>query len=237
MELGALNILLCCFVPSAFWLVYWYFRASEVRSEWRFLVAFFLAGLVSGPIALTLFEGLELTPFYAQLAAIEESTEVEKFAYSMFAIGPVEELAKFLAVWICLRVLRQEVNVARDGLTFAVATALGFATIENWKYMVAVDELIWHRALTLPFNHVLFSSFWGIGFKLHARGLEGGTLWLIAGIALSSVYHGLYNFILLSSEVPNITVVPLIFGLWVWLVIAIPRTRTLEGSPRKDERD
>lgn len=181
--------------------------------------------MLAGPLALALFSVLELSPFYEQLAAIDEIPEVEKFAYAIFAIGPIEEMAKFIVAWSCMRVLASEVNMRAGAMVYAAAAALGFATIENWYYMLEVDEVLWHRALTLPFNHVLFSSFWGVGLSLYTQRGEHGLVWLIAGLILSFVYHGLYDFILLSSEVPNIAVIPLILMLWLWLVAAIPRLR------------
>ncbi|MDP6945913.1 MAG: hypothetical protein QF464_17315, partial [Myxococcota bacterium] len=61
-----------------------------------------------------------------------------------------------------------------------------------------------------------------------------GLVWLLAGLILSFTYHGLYDFILLSSEIPNVAVIPLILVLWLWLVAAIPRLRrTLPPSTRR----
>ena len=193
--------------------------------------AFFASGILAGPLALALFEAVELSPFYEQLAAIADMPEVEKFAYAIFAIGPIEEMAKFIVAWACMRVLANEVDVRAGGMVYAAAAALGFATIENWYYMLAVDEVLWHRALTLPFNHVLFSSFWGVGLSLYKLRDSHGLVWLLAGLTLAFIYHGLYDFILLSSEIPNIAVIPLILVLWLWLVAAIPRLRRSVSPP------
>jgi RsiW-degrading membrane proteinase PrsW (M82 family) len=220
-----LNIFLACVAPSLFWLGYWVYRGHLGKRRWRPIWAFFAAGVLAGPLALALFEAVELSPFYEQIAAIHEMPEVEKFAYALFAIGPIEEMAKFIVAWACMRILAGEVDIRAGGMVYAAAAALGFATIENWYYMLAVDEVLWHRALTLPFNHVLFSSFWGVGLSLYSQRGHHGPVWLIAGLVLSFVYHGLYDFILLSDEIPNIAVLPLILGLWLWLVAAIPRLR------------
>ena len=220
-----LNIFLACIAPSLFWLGYWQYRGHLGRGRWRPVWAFFASGILAGPLALLLFDAVELSPFYEQLAAIDDIPEVEKFAYAIFAIGPIEEMAKFIVAWTCLRVLAHEVDVRAGGMVYAAAAALGFATIENWYYMLAVDEVLWHRALTLPFNHVLFSSFWGVGLSLHKLRGKYGIVWLLAGLILSFTYHGLYDFILLSNEIPNIAVIPLILVLWLWLVAAIPRLR------------
>jgi len=210
------------------------YRGHLGRRRWRPVWAFFGSGVLAGPLALLLFQAIELSPFYEQLAAIDEMPEVEKFAYAIFAIGPIEELAKFIVAWSCMRVLGHEVDIRSGAMVYAAAAALGFATIENWYYMLAVDEVLWHRALTLPFNHVLFSSFWGVGLSLYTQRGRHGLVWLIAGLILSFVYHGLYDFILLSSEIPNVAVLPLILTLWLWLVAAIPRLR--QTIPQNSKR-
>lgn len=225
MTASLLNIFLACVAPSLFWLGYWHYRGHLGRRRWRPLWAFFAAGVLAGPLALMLFNALELSPFYEQLAIIEDVPEVEKFAYAIFAIGPIEEMAKFIVAWACLQVLEGELDVRAGGMVFAAAAALGFATIENWYYMLAADEILWHRALTLPFNHVLFSSFWGVGLSLYKLRGRHGLVWLLAGLILSFTYHGLYDFILLSNQIPNLAVIPLILVLWLWLVAAIPRLR------------
>ena len=44
-------------------------------------------------------------------------------------------------------------------------------------------------------------------------------------LMLSFVFHGLYDYILLSDNLPSLLVLPLILGLWVWLVRAVPALR------------
>ena len=99
------------------------------------MLSFFGTGLLAGPLALGLFNLLEVTPFYADLSQIDQVSEVEKFVYAFFAIGPIEELAKFIVAWATLRLLGDEVDQVRGGLVIGCAAALGFATIENIYFM------------------------------------------------------------------------------------------------------
>ncbi len=198
------------------------------------MLSFFGTGLLAGPLALGLFNLLEVTPFYADLSQIDQVSEVEKFVYAFFAIGPIEELAKFIVAWATLRLLGDEVDQVRGGLVIGCAAALGFATIENIYFMSFHAEVVWQRALTLPFNHALFSSFWGVGLCLYRIRPENGGLWLTSCLMLSFIFHGLYDYILLSDELPSLLVLPLILGLWVWLVRALPALR--EGIKIAEER-
>ena len=212
-------------MPSLFWLAYWVYRGHLGERRLLPVVSFFGTGLLAGPLALGLFALLEISPFYAGLADIAAASEVEKFVYAFFAIGPIEELAKFLVAWATLRVLADEVDQVRAGVVIACASALGFATIENIYFMTAYDEVIWHRALTLPFNHALFSSFWGVGLSLYRIRPANGGLWLSSCLMLSFVFHGLYDYILLSEELSPLLVLPLILAIWAWLVKAVPELR------------
>ena len=225
MTTSVLDLFLACFSPSLFWLGYWYYRGHLGQPRLPPVLAFFGSGILAAPLALLIFSFLEFNPFYEQLSSISEVSEWEKFAWSLFAIGPVEEMAKFVVAWTTLKVLNKETDPLMGGPIYAAATALGFATVENWYYMLAIDEVVWHRALTLPFNHVLFSSFWGVGLSLYVLRPQNRMLWLTASLALSFVYHGLYDYILLSEDVPGYYVLPLILALWLWLVVAIPQLR------------
>lgn len=231
MRPSLLSIFLACFAPGLSWLAYWYYRASAGPRRLRPVIAFFLSGLLAGPLALALFTFMELSPAYSGLATIDQSSELEKFTYSIFAIGPIEEMAKFLVAWLTLRLLHKEANPALGGVVYAAASALGFATIENWYTMLDADEVIWHRALTLPFNHVLFSSFWGVGLSLYYTRQHRRVFWLVVGLILSFVYHGLYDYILLSADIPPTAVLPLVFILWLWLMVAIPKLRPGVSDP------
>ena len=195
------------------------------------LLAMFLAGIVAGPIALGFFHLIEMVPFYrdlTQLHLIEE--ESIRFAYCLFAIGPVEEFSKFFVVWV-LMYRREEFATPIDGLTFAAASALGFASIENWYFLAeepqileSAGDLVLASAVTLPFVHMLFSSFWGVGlsFSKFARSPSESRV-LFIGLPLAFIFHGVYDYITLSEEVPVLLVLPLVFLLWLWVSISIRR--------------
>ncbi len=228
----AVQIALACFLPSLAWLAYWSHKAWFGERRLAPVIIFFASGVVAGPIAWILFEILELSPFYEQLATIDSVSELEKFAYTLFAIGPIEEMSKFVVAWATLRILKGAIDTTSGALVFCCAAALGFATVENFYAMLELDAIVWHRALTLPFNHVLFSSFWGVGLYLAATRPVTGPVWLVASLVLSFVYHGLYDYILLSEDIPGWWVAPLILLLYAWLTVAIPRLRPRRPGPR-----
>lgn len=222
MNTSTLTLLLTCFTPSLAWLGYFYIRDERDRGPLHLVLLMFAGGLIAGPVSLLLFEGLESVAFYKDLATIDLLPDYKILTYSLFGIGVVEELSKFLVFWTLVGRKHIPFNSPMDGVVYAAAAALGFATIENWYFMAAVDEPIWSRAITLPFNHVLFSSFWGVGLGL-ARTQGRSSRVVVQGIALAIVFHGLYDYILFSASVPNLMIGPLIVALWLWVSLAIRR--------------
>ncbi len=226
-----LTIILICFAPGIFWLGFFFQRAKYDHIGDKVLVAMFMAGLVAGPIALGLFYLLQQVPFYkdlTQLHLVEDNAV--RFAYCVFGIGPVEELSKFLVVWTIMY-RREEFSSAIDGLTFAAAAALGFASIENWYFLENAPEsllddgdIVLASGVVLPFVHMLFSSFWGVGlsFSKFTTAPQSNRV-LLTGLVLASVFHGLYDYITLSHTVPGVLLIPLVLVLWIWLVVAMRR--------------
>src|SRR5262245_21891555 len=83
-----------------------------------------------------------------------------------------------------------------DGIVYAVAVALGFATVENVLYAsVFGDDVIVLRAFTSTLAHVAFSGLWGYAFGLGRRA--------VAGFAVSVALHGAYD-LLLSPGAPHL---------------------------------
>jgi len=212
-DLHLIGIIAASFVPGVMWLVY--FLWSRRCTNFSHGVLLFLGGIVSGPVALLIFNAVELSPFYSQLADVNEVDEATKFTYALFVVGPVEELVKFASVLAIVRMLRLTPRTMTTALAWSTASAIGFATVENWYYMVEVEEVVWHRALTLPFNHVLFSSFWGVG--LYRDFQHGQRQWIVLTLILAFVYHGLYDYILFSDAVHPAFVLPIVLVLYIWL--------------------
>jgi len=227
---GIAPIFVMCFAPAIFWLGFFYDRARSESAHSSGLIALFLAGLFAGPISLLIFQVLETFAFYENLTAVHLlEDEATRFAYCVFAIGPVEELSKFVIAW-ALMFRRREFEAPIDGLTFAAAVGLGFASIENWYAMLAGEEVLWARAITLPFMHMLFSSFWGVGLSFARFGASvRERRFIYVSIPLSFAFHGVYDYITLSERVPNLLVLPLVLLLWYWLTTALRRLNR-EGS-------
>jgi RsiW-degrading membrane proteinase PrsW (M82 family) len=114
-----------------------------------------------------------------------------------------------------------------DGLVYASAVAIGFATLENLIYL---PWLGWveqaARSLTSPLMHSLFAAIWGFGAgraAFRARTPAARFAWQAIPLATSMLIHGLYDFLVigLHATLPASGVV-----LVLWLLM-IARARRL----------
>ncbi len=124
-------------------------------------------------------------------------------------VGPIEEVCKFLAVRLFAYRSRW-FDEPMDGLVFAAAASLGFASLENLSYVLMYGP--WVMILRAPLStvgHLIFGSLWGHALGLRHEGASSFHVW--RGLGLAALLHGLYN---VSADFP--------FGLlWATLIILI----------------
>lgn len=205
--------ILFAMAPAAFWL--WLFyrqrRWNPVR-ELRILKVFGLGALMA-------------VPAYFVQGAMRGPPHV---AYDLFVrVALVEEVFKFVPlIWIARRTAL--IRSPADAITYAVALALGFATVENAIYAFQLGPAILvQRAFTSTPAHAAFSGLLGYHFGLALtrrtkRRQRRVALALITVIAL----HGGYDLLLHSAsgaDVPTwvarttvMLLVPALLGLLWW---------------------
>jgi len=199
-----LILLVLAFAPAAFWLGLVYL-GDRCKPEPKLLIfrTFFLGMLVSIPVAII---GSLISPPNLDLT---EPLPLGTAVYVAFVVaGVVEELGKFL-------VLRLTVYRSRyfdepvDGLVYAAAAALGFATLENIGYMITFGlEVILVRGIFSTVAHVLFGGLWGYPLALYKTGRikNAGLVW--AGLVGAMIAHGIFNLLLFSQDWYTLLVIP-----------------------------
>lgn len=225
-----LAIALVSVLPAIGWL--WYFhRTDKYEPEPKKLVfrTFFL-GVLFGVALGTSYTGLPYPWGPAR--------------YSAVIWAPlVEETGKFLIVyWTVFR--NRNFNEPVDGIIYAASAALGFAACENAFYVLAgwsvaagtgVFTLLARSVFSVP-GHALFSSFWGaaLGYASVKRGIKG-FLAVGAGLLLSMVAHGLFNWLSMEQTFGGLLFIVFVVLLWrlVYTRLIIP---AVNASPyRTDE--
>jgi RsiW-degrading membrane proteinase PrsW (M82 family) len=144
---------------------------------------------------------------------------VSKFVLFVIVAPIIEECGKYFIVKRYVYQTR-EFNEPVDGIIYAIAAALGFASLENIFYVFSVpltelatlSTLVFFRAILSVPGHALFSSMWG-----HSLGIvkfenpRNPSKIIIIGLAGAIVFHALFNYLLMDS-----------LGLAILLLIVIP---------------
>jgi RsiW-degrading membrane proteinase PrsW (M82 family) len=218
--------------PGLFWL--WYFRRRDhLRPEPRALVArvFFLG--VGAAVAAAL---LELAVF--GVTGIDSERPDWGVIPTALLIGLIEEGTKFAAVYAGVY-RHHEFDEVVDGIIYAVAASLGFATIENVAYVLqggfAVGVL--RAVLSVP-GHAFFGALMGFYMGIAKHTSTGQARWLAYGLALAIGAHALFNAMLLTQSALALAVLPLTALLWrrallhTHAALALDDQRAAVATPR-----
>ena len=203
-----LPLILISFTPGLFWL--WFFlRQDKIRPEPRQLIALtFLLGCVS-----TIPAGLGNYLFGAD-ALLEGSPHLLSVVTAMtFVVGPVEELCKFAAVRLGpYRSLYFDEPV--DGLVYASAASLGFASLENLFYVLEYGpEVMLARAPLSTVAHLVFGSIWGFALGQYYVLRKRRRSFLFGSLALAAGAHALFNVLVFSLPLGAVALTVL-GGIW-----------------------
>ena len=210
-------------IPGVIWLWIIY------RTDWyepepkRLVLGTFALGVVAiGPAFLGERVAGMIYPFlkYIEQSALTGVTAPIPMAIGCFlVIGPCEEFAKFLAVRLFVY-RNKEFNEPLDGIIYAAAAALGFASLENVLYVID-----WHTGhvqwgalgirslLALP-GHVIFATTWG--YALGRQKFDPSyRVWPM--VMLAALLHGLYDFLLMYR--PTQPLILLYMSLMVPIIV------------------
>ena len=201
------------FGVSLLWM--WYFHRLAKYKASGIISGIFLGGLLVGPVA-----GAVCHSLINIFIPASDSGEIKDFFVQFFIVGPIEEISKFMIVFL-IAFRRSELKTYRDGMIMALTAALGFAAGENVLYLLAFGV---HN--TLPrlilgnIGHAAYSLFWGYAFGSVLA--EFAPIRLIAiGLFIASFAHGLYNYMLNFGLAGFILSIILSSGLFLLLIFVL----------------
>ena len=198
-------------LPSIIWLFFYLKKDAHPESN-KMIIKIFFYGMAAAVIAAAIEIGIEASAgFFASVSKIEiDSFSFLTFImYHLLVIAFIEEATKFFI--IRQKVINdKEFDEPTDAMLYMIIIALGFAALENLLYLSPLLFPSWFpEAIRLSLTQAaLVTGFRFIGATfLHAlaSGLVGfflaysicfpkrKYLLLIAGIAIASVLHGLFN--------------------------------------------
>lgn len=173
-------------LPGLFWLGYVESRSPQ-PVIWSRLLLTFLGG------GLSIF-GVQLFHHFYDPAQPENA--LASLAFFCVVVGGVEESCKMLAVLLTAWP-RRDFREAWDGVGCASASALGFATAENFHYVMTYQDtsVLLSRSLSATFAHVAMSGIWGFALGLRKQRQAGwGTV--AEALVWAAIFHGLYDWCL-----------------------------------------
>ena len=148
-------------------------------------IATFVSTLISGPLmALGLFTS---TP----------SNLLDCIKVSFFGAAIPEECAKLFMLWLLLRNCK-EFDERYDGIVYAVAVGLGFASLENLLYVISAGadwfQVSVSRALLAVPGHFAFAVAMGYYYSLnHFYGESAPANTKVYILAVPILLHGVYD--------------------------------------------
>jgi RsiW-degrading membrane proteinase PrsW (M82 family) len=194
-------------------------RRTDPRREPRWLVAVtFALGAVSAAAALMVTDraaartGLDIR--------VSAAGETGALVFLFFVVAPMQEAAKVAAAWPAF--LSKHLDEAYDGVVYAAASALGFATVETALVLHAHPVgAIWlaRAALALP-AHVFFACLWGYALARAKQSKRRLPIFPAAFVATIAA-HGLYaHFVYGRGPGALLGVTPLlaVMGVVVWML-------------------
>jgi RsiW-degrading membrane proteinase PrsW (M82 family) len=209
--------------PAIFWMAYFYYKDRKQPEPLINLIEAFLLGFVFGFLCFLAYKqlpSLGLPAGFNQVVTDGEGRQI--LIYSLGIVGPLEEFFKFLP--FALFILRKrDLDEASDGVVYAAALAIGFASFENLGYLPTMTGLAFlGRAIASPLTHAIFSSIWGY-FLARARSL-GRSEFLAAlfSLPLAAIVHGFFNVLTVSSSLRIFSAI-LILVIWLGLIYLLEK--------------
>jgi RsiW-degrading membrane proteinase PrsW (M82 family) len=217
------TILMCPVVlPAIFWAWYHYHKDRCLPEPLGHLAMAFALGIGSFYLAGFMYQALDLVNLRYDAFLLAEKSLWGVLAYSVLAIGPIEEMAKMIPFFLVI-IRFKEFNEPIDGIIYASFISLGFAAMENIQYtqfLSSTEALA--RGFAGPVVHIVFASIWGyyIGRAYLCKRYLGPII--LAAFLFSAALHGIYDFVVIALPAPFLPIAAmLIVGLWVWRLFLI----------------
>ncbi|MGI9220621.1 MAG: PrsW family intramembrane metalloprotease [Woeseiaceae bacterium] len=213
-------------LPVIFWAAYHYYKDRHLPEPLGHLAMAFFFGVLAAGVSQSLYIGLEPFGLRYDAGYLADTNTLGLLAYSLLAIGPIEELSKLL-FFVLIVVRFEEFDEPLDGIIYASFIGLGYAAIENWQYLEYLTPLeAMARGFASPVVHIVFASVWGYSV---GRAYQNGTSLLRAtliGFVVAALLHGLYDFIVLLQPYSALPCAALVIVMiWIWRLYAIRKLR------------
>ena len=231
MKLGLLIV--AAAAPSLFLLTFFYLKDRYEREPLLQILMAFGLGLYSMIAA----QGMATTAEgWVSADWLATGGEPARLFDAFVLSGAIEELAKWVVLILAIYHW-DEFDEPLDGVVYGVAVALGFATLENFLFVLRLGlGVAWQRALFAVPAHALCGATMGYyagRAKFPDAAQRGRTPWLdrILCFVVPIVFHGLYDYALHHGLGPRIWVIISIGSVGLWQFVLRRVRRAQSASP------
>jgi RsiW-degrading membrane proteinase PrsW (M82 family) len=223
-------------LPGILISAYIYWRDRKEAEPLRLLFICFLFGILS----VTPAKKLEEFGIY-DLFITESKDPLMTFTFAFLIVAFSEELMKY--IFLRYYIFPQKAfSEPLDGIVYSVAISMGFATIENFSYVMFSNnafesalEIAYSRMFTAVPAHAVFAVVMGYYIGLARFNPSKESLYSFVGFLGAVLLHGTYDFFIFQelSEYLNIFT---LFTLVIGLIISkkmINAHKKLSGSAAK----
>jgi RsiW-degrading membrane proteinase PrsW (M82 family) len=198
-------VLVAAVAPGAALLSYFYLKDRYQTEPIRTVVVMFLLG------------AFLVLPIMALQGALVPGVNPESLWFSFGLSAGLEEFFKWFVIYFLIY-KHAVFDEPYDGIVYAVAVSLGFATVENIFYAIlhySDFSTLLYRAFLPVSGHAMFGV--TMGYYLGKAKFHDKLQSFYIGLSLLApiFYHGTFDFILAKAKVWLWLAIPLMAFLWI----------------------
>ncbi|MCZ2126801.1 MAG: PrsW family intramembrane metalloprotease [Anaerolineales bacterium] len=213
----ALTGVFLAFVPAFIWLAFFYIQDSvEPEPKGYVLAVFVLGGLLAAAVGIPVVDNLFRVSHWIY------TNTLSSILGGILVVGFTQEFLKYAAVRYSIY-NSDEYDEPTDGVTYATAAGLGYATMLNINFVISnggVDlgaGMI--RMAVVALAHAAFAGVTGY-FLGRAKFESESIWWMPTGITLAAIFNGIFNWLLGIVTQPTISLSGAKDNAWWGLVFA-----------------
>jgi len=193
-------------LPSLTWLFYYLTKDLHPEPKKMIIKVFLWGAFITIP---TFFVQIGLTSL---LNLVDINSTLKSLLYWFIIISFSEEIFKYLVIKIKV-INNPNLDEPVDIMLYMVVAALGFAALENVLYLfapigqISFDQLInrtllvtFIRFIGATFLHTLCSAVIGYFLAISFCEAKRKHIFIVAGIIVATVLHGLYDFSIMTLD-------------------------------------
>lgn len=204
-------------VPAAIWLIFFYLQdRAEPEPKGFVLGVFGLGALLAAAVGIPVVENLFRVSHWLR------TDTMSTIVGGILVVGFMQEFLKYAAVRYSIY-NSDEFDEPTDGVIYATAAGLGYATVLNINFVVSNGGVdLGAGIIRIAVVALAQAAFSGItGYFLGRAKFESEQIWWMPlGITLAAVFNGVFNWLQGVVTRPTITLSGATTNTWMGLVLA-----------------